>query len=180
MSHQLKEIKVWIRNDTYTKMLLERADKFDFETGGILLGYRDTSEGVEHWVVTAVVGPGHTAKHGKFTYTPDYEYHIEEAERHFNESQGKEYYIGDWHTHPNASPRTSWLDRITILRNAKRAIHTSYRSLMIIIGGHLTSPKTVSYIGSSSQTYIGLAAKPIALKLDSKYTNVDWLLFQTL
>ncbi|EOV0118948.1 Mov34/MPN/PAD-1 family protein [Vibrio diabolicus] len=177
MSLPIKAIKVWIQNDTYTKMLSERAEKFDYETGGILLGYRNCTEETEHWVVTNAVGPGHSAKHGKFIFTPDYEYHVEEAERHFNDTLGKEYYLGDWHTHPNASPRASWLDRVTILRNAKRANHTNNRSLMIIIGGQLTSNETISYIGSERQTYIGLVAKPIALKLASKSTNNDWLLF---
>lgn len=177
MSHLIKTTKVWIRNETYINMLLERADKFDSETGGIFLGYRNISEAIEHWVITDVVGPGLSAKHGKFTFTPDYQYHNEESKRHFKNTKGKEYYIGDWHTHPNASPRMSWLDKITILRNAKRANHTDNRSLMMIIGGQLVSHNTVSYIGSVDHTYIGLAAKPITLKLATNIANGDWLVF---
>lgn len=118
-----------------------------------------------HWVVTAVTGPGPAAKHRRYRFTPDYEYHEREAVAHFQKQNGTEYYLGDWHTHPSGSPESSWLDRTTLHKNAARASHTDFRSLMLIIGGELDTPDFSGYIGFRTSGWGGNLKKPLGINL---------------
>lgn len=133
---------IWLANSARSEMLKHRSDSFPLETGGILLGYSTEENNQNHWVVTSVTGPGESAKHGKYRFTPDDKYHISEAKRHYYQTSGTEYYLGDWHTHPDGSCVTSFLDRMTLYRNARRAHYLRLKSLMIIVGG---APGTTSY-----------------------------------
>ncbi|MAC33239.1 MULTISPECIES: Mov34/MPN/PAD-1 family protein [Idiomarina] len=166
-------INLWLSAFAIDEMLLERKRTFALETGGILLGYRCIQGTCEHWVVTKVVGPGENAAHHGRSFLPDCDYHEQKAIEHFDETNGDEYYLGDWHTHPNSSSYTSWRDKITIYRNARRATHTEQRSLMVIIGGPLENPQFFGHIGNTLDVYLGLFAKP-ATVISSKFYG-DWL-----
>ena len=140
--------EVWVAASAREAVLAERAEHFPLETGGILLGYRRLEENVEHWVITAVTGPGRGAKHRRNRFTPDHDYHRKEAEKHFSAQKGTEYYLGDWHTHPDGAPDCSWIDRRTLFKNACRAGHTADRSLMLIVGGGIEEPSYGAHIGA--------------------------------
>lgn len=146
--------RVWIADSVRKELLALRDDYFPLETGGILLGYRTFVSQQHHWVVTAATGPGEAAKHGRFRFSPDDEFHTSEAKRHFQEKNGTEYYLGDWHSHPNGIHATSLLDRLTLFKNARRAKHLDGHSLMLIVAGK----EHISTYGA----YIGIADKNIA------------------
>lgn len=141
---------IWIAQSVRHMLLEYRRDFFPLETGGILLGYSVEKNDRCHWVVTSGTGPGKKAKHSRYSFTPDDTYHIQEAERHFDQTGGREYYLGDWHTHPNGSCASSMIDRFTLYRNARRADHLQFRSLMLIVGGEINSASYGAHIEKAS------------------------------
>lgn len=124
--------KLWIANDAFIKMCRLATVKFPLETGGMLLGYvANNGESV----VTDIIGPGLKAKHGRFNFTPDGEYQQFFLEKHFSETEGRETYLGDWHTHPKGEPYPSHLDRRTLARIAQTPSSGTSHPVMAILGG---------------------------------------------
>lgn len=113
--------------------MLEFADRrYPFETGGMLLGYE---AGNGEAVVTYLIGPGPKAKHSRFSFNPDSEYQQAELETHFHKTNGRETYLGDWHTHPHSNNTLSWVDKKTLTRIARVPESGTQNPLMAILGG---------------------------------------------
>lgn len=157
---------MWIKETVRQELLKQQSGFFPLETGGILMGYAILTGSESHWVVKSATGPGSRAKHTRYRFSPDDNYHISEAKRHYHQTDGSEYYLGDWHTHPNGSCCTSVLDRITLHRNARRAHHLQMQSLMLIIGGQVNGPKFGAYVEKSSLGLFKslLRTKPVELR----------------
>jgi integrative and conjugative element protein (TIGR02256 family) len=82
---------------------------FPMESGGVLMGRR---VGRHEWLVDQVVGPGPSAHHSRYRFSPDLDYQREQIAQRFIETQGQSTYLGDWHSHPQARHgRLSYLDR---------------------------------------------------------------------
>lgn len=77
------------------------------ETGGVLLGHVDAPGCT---VITGVVGPGPRALHTRTRFRRDGEYSQQEVDRLHAESEGRDDYVGEWHSHP-ASVGPSGVDR---------------------------------------------------------------------
>lgn len=155
---------VWIQESVRADLLRYRTEVFPLETGGILLGYTTENNNIRHWVITAAAGPGKFAKHDRYRFTPDDDHHISEAKRHYHQTGGHEYYIGDWHTHPNGSCLPSVLDKVTLYRNARRSDHLGFISLMLIIGGEIEAADYGAYIHAWSPNVFRIMRKSRTLK----------------
>lgn len=96
----------------------EAEDKYPLETGGAFMGYwadRETA------VIRTMIGPGPNADHRRRSFQPDETWQQREIANHYAVSGRRETYLGDWHTHPNASSGAlSWVDR----RALRRVIRT--------------------------------------------------------
>lgn len=106
--------------------------KFPLETGGMLVGYI-ADDGTP--VVTSIIGPGPGATHKRFKFVPDGAFQQSLLEMHYWETNGRETYIGDWHTHPKGSPSLSFLDRKTLARIALTPASDISNPIMVILGG---------------------------------------------
>ncbi|WP_439472059.1 Mov34/MPN/PAD-1 family protein [Brevundimonas sp.] len=92
-------------------MLTGLAEQYaPLETGGVLLGWRKGPDRV----VTAIVGPGPRALHGRHMFLPDHVWQIAQIDEAFARSNGDLDYLGDWHTHPDGAAALSELDRKTL------------------------------------------------------------------
>lgn len=96
-------------------LIREACFKFPLETGGVLLGYRT---GSDHVITNAICG-GPCAVHRVNSFIPDYSFQEAEIASFYNRSNGNINYLGDWHTHPNGTPRLSRKDKATLLRISK-------------------------------------------------------------
>ncbi len=68
-------------------------------------------------VVRTMIGPGPNAFHGRHNFQPDETWQQKEIARHYTASGRRDTYLGDWHSHPNASGGTlSWIDRRVLRR----------------------------------------------------------------
>lgn len=67
------------------------------ETGGVLVGHVDPAG---RTVITGVVGPGPRAIRSPTKFRRDGEHAQSEVDRLHSESEGRDDYVGEWHSHP--------------------------------------------------------------------------------
>jgi len=127
--------RLWIAYGVFENMCELATRLFPLETGGMLLGYRaDNNEAV----VTEIVGPGPKARHSRYRFKPDPDYQQQELESHFHRTEGKETYLGDWHTHPYGTSMLSLIDRRTLRRIALTPSSGTPHPIMVIMAGEVT------------------------------------------
>lgn len=79
------------------------------EKFGILIGTK-SAERDAYWV-ESVTTPAREDHSTRVSFTMQSSYHQEQLNAHFSNSNGKQIYLGTWHTHPEASPTPSCIDR---------------------------------------------------------------------
>lgn len=95
---------IWV-SETVLRIIGTEARKCaPLETGGILLGYRSADH---EQVITHALGPGPDASHDRIEYVPDYPHDRRSALDWWEKTNGTEYYLGDWHSHPECAPYLS-------------------------------------------------------------------------
>lgn len=124
---------VWFTAEVITQLAVESARLFPLETGGVLMGYTDTSG--EQIVVRACTGPGPRATHEVSSFVPDHEFHEREVARIYAASGRVLTYLGDWHSHPDGRLILSSDDRRTIRRIGRSADARVATPIMTVISG---------------------------------------------
>lgn len=95
------------------------------EAGGILLGsYRG-----EHLDVVSATTPQVSDLRSRFSFTRNRRGHQKKAKNVWSSSRGTITYIGEWHTHPENSPRPSQTDLVSWSE------HLPNRPMVLIIQG---------------------------------------------
>jgi integrative and conjugative element protein (TIGR02256 family) len=125
------ETTVWLLTLAYEAMIHDADVSPSVETGGALLGYWSEDQAV----ITASIGPGPNARHGKTEFCPDQRFHEEGIAQHYLASNRVEGYLGDWHTHPAGSERLSRRDCRTLAKIARSSSARAPRPLMAVLHG---------------------------------------------
>ena len=129
----MPEVIVWMPFHTLTSLIEEADRRYPLETGGALIGY--WSDAVTA-VVTQFVGPGPTSDHQRYSYQHDHVWEASQIAVHYRQSGRSHVYIGDWHTHPDAtSGDLSGTDRRSIRRVIKSREARVERPLMTVLYG---------------------------------------------
>lgn len=103
--------RVFVAEAVWAVMRRE-ASRFRFrETGGILLGYRISSD----IVITEATGPGPKARHQRNSFEPDSSYCQSRLTVAYQNTDGVISYMGEWHTHPCATVSPSRRDLRSML-----------------------------------------------------------------
>jgi integrative and conjugative element protein (TIGR02256 family) len=124
---------VWIPRTVWHLCRDEASTAFPLETGGTFMGWRMDDLAL---VVTAVIGPGPNAEHGKHHFQPDQEWQLKRIAEHYEDTGRRETYLGDWHSHPNASLGIlSRSDRRVLRRVAAAPSARCPRPLMLLLAG---------------------------------------------
>jgi integrative and conjugative element protein (TIGR02256 family) len=132
MSENYEGPRIWISEFSLERMRQLAQSHFPLETGGMLIGYvGDNGEPV----VNNVIGPGPKARHGKFKFVPDGGYQQEALEKIFLNTEGRETYLGDWHTHPKGGNSPSYIDKRTLAKIAHEPASGTKYPIMAILGG---------------------------------------------
>lgn len=108
---------VWISQAVHDLILESGQEKFPLETGGVLMGYLDSTR--TELVISDASTAGSNALHYKHAYIPDYEYDNAYVEETYAASGRVHTYLGDWHTHPKGSCKMSFRDKLTLNRIGK-------------------------------------------------------------
>lgn len=125
------EPRVWIAERALSTIALEAHHRVPLETGGLLFGYESTDHEV---VITHALGPGPNALHGPEEFVPDYERDRGSAIAWWEDTEGAEYYLGDWHSHPDSGPYLSERDREVLELIAHDPGSQLSCSLMVVVG----------------------------------------------
>lgn len=144
----------------------EATRTFPLETGGTFMGWwvDDVTA-----VISAMIGPGPEAVHERHNFAPDQAWQLAKIADHYKASDQRETYLGDWHSHPNAScGRLSWTD----CRVLRRIIHSPEarcdQPLMAIFWGEIEAWQTDIYRGnlqSRSLIWDRLFVEPVQLHM---------------
>lgn len=123
---------IWMPRPLHAQCVEDAARWHPLETGGVLMGYWNERAAV----VTALIAPGPNAVHETHNFEPDHEWQLNEIARRFDASDGRETYLGDWHTHPNApTGRLSSTDRGVLRTIIDKPLAYTPRPIMMIFFG---------------------------------------------
>ncbi|MET4775227.1 integrative and conjugative element protein (TIGR02256 family) [Bradyrhizobium elkanii] len=132
----MQRLTAWISSRSLEIMGREADRLYPLETGGVLIGYWADDTNV---VVTAEFGPGPAAIHKRYSYKHDHAWEAARVASEYERSERTHVYIGDWHTHPNASSgRLSGTDKRslrTVLGSQEARLR---RTLMVVLFGTST------------------------------------------
>jgi integrative and conjugative element protein (TIGR02256 family) len=110
-----QQVTIWLPAPCLAHMAEQGESSMPKETGGVLMGYWASHNGV---VITHIIGPGPNARHGRYSFHPDVEFHDREIARVYRDSGRISTYLGDWHTHPHGGNSMSQRDRKTLMNIA--------------------------------------------------------------
>jgi integrative and conjugative element protein (TIGR02256 family) len=138
-------VTAWISFDILRSLVSEADKRYPLETGGVLIGYWAEAADV---VVTASVGPGPASVHNRFSYQHDHDWEASKIAERYEQSGRSEIYIGDWHTHPDASRGDlSFMDRRSIRRVIKSPDARVARPLMSVLFGEPGHWQFTTWVG---------------------------------
>jgi integrative and conjugative element protein (TIGR02256 family) len=121
---------LWLPEALLQTILTEMLTFSPNEAGGMLLGYVNGP----HRVVTALIDAGPEAEHSRDRMLPDNTYQQAKLLSHFDQSGGRESFLGEWHSHPVSSPLMSRTDRLTLSRVSTDSKHLPALPMMMIVG----------------------------------------------
>jgi len=100
--------RVYILKSALQVMAAESERMPGLETGGVLVGFVDSS--LKAAVVTAVSGPGPKAEHGPYTFNRDRAFCQAFLDEHAAHTGGVVDFVGEWHKHREMDPLPSLVD----------------------------------------------------------------------
>lgn len=142
-------VTVWISQDLMQTCMDGASRFYSMETGGTFMGWW-----VDHStaVVTAVVGPGPDAHHSRHHFEPDQIWQLAQIAKHYEASDRRETYLGDWHSHPDAmSGSLSWTDRCVLRRIIGTRAARCSEPLMAVLWGAPDTWKTTMWYSRTRQ-----------------------------
>ena len=104
-----------------------------YESGGTLIGYYGHK--CRYAIITQVITPRVEKTFlNRFRCFISGEFLIRKLKEIWSISKGNEYYIGEWHSHPNNSPLSSKLDDDTMYKIMNNDSEDCKNPIMLIIG----------------------------------------------
>lgn len=131
MEFELNKIPFKIDNsvfETFKKYIQD--DNKKEESGGVLIGKVYDN----HIEILDCSEPTQFDKRSRYNFNRSFKSAQEFIDMKFESSQGKEIYLGEWHTHPENNPRPSGIDLKNFEKSLKNNILNSDTHFMIIIG----------------------------------------------
>lgn len=110
----------------------EISKKTNVETGGILMGFYDST----NIIITEASPPGPNAIHKKHSITFDTDYCQLFVNKVYIESGGSETYLGDWHCHESKRIKPSILDFNTLKKEYSNPENHTTCPIIIIVGSN--------------------------------------------
>lgn len=121
------------------------------ETGGILIGSYNEQRDIA--IVTKITGPTIDSKSGRTWFNRG----TKGLQKLLNNAwQLNQYYLGEWHFHPNASPDPSFCDQTQMIRIATCQQYKCPEPLLLIIGGSLMDYRIKIFVVVEAKSLIEL------------------------
>jgi len=123
--------RAWLSKRARVAMFNEASEQYPLETGGVLIGYWNEGD----VVIVEAVGPGPRAHHGRGSFEPDQVFHETAVADRYRDSQFRNSYLGDWHSHPNGAGRLSRMDVAALRKISLFQLARAPTPLMMIVHG---------------------------------------------
>jgi len=130
----LEEKKIYILKKALDFMKQESAESGEFETGGVLIGYR---KGGDTYMVLRASKPGPNAIRTKSRFEKDEQYCQKDLLEAYNELDEKGLYLGEWHYHPSGGNEPSGIDIKSLTEIANQNDYRIDKPIMIILSSEL-------------------------------------------
>lgn len=125
-------LSVWLPELVVEELRHLANQYYPLETGGMLLGYIAENK---DYVLTSVIGPGPHAKHSRHAFEPDSAFQLKILHARYMGTNGRETYLGDWHTHPDGTTSLSRRDKETLASIAATPESQIRSPLMAVMAG---------------------------------------------
>ncbi len=146
-----------INTKTFNNIKNECIKAKNKETGGILIG--TYSEDSTKASIITITGPPKDSKQTRNTFKRGSYGLIKLLDKKWKESQ--QYYIGEWHFHPNLCPDPSRVDDLQMKKLSKNKLLKCPEPILLIVGGNQNQ-------GWKSSTHIYTKENRINLLFDKK------------
>lgn len=128
-TNEINNLTVFLTEDLLFEIREFCIEKDNLETGGILVGIYDSD--LQSAIITKVLGPPSDSKHSRASFIRGTKGVKKTLDCMWKEGQ---YYLGEWHFHPNALPIASSQDISQMKKIAKNELYRRPEPLMLIIG----------------------------------------------
>lgn len=130
------------------------------ESGGVLIGKVYDN----HIEILDCSEPTKFDKRSRYNFNRSFKSAQEFINIKFKNSEGKEIYLGEWHTHPENDPKPSNTDLKNFEKSLKNNILNSHTHFMIIVG--ITSIYIGIYIDKKQVDNLSISNERIYMKVN--------------
>jgi len=136
-----KQYYIEINENIINEMILECEKATNYETGGILVG--KYSDDLRCAKINSICKAPTDSKRGRTSFMRGVRGLIEALNKKWEESN--EYYLGEWHFHPNFSSIPSKTDKIQMKNLARDRNLKCPEPILLVIGGNSISGWNISF-----------------------------------
>lgn len=140
----------------------EQRQLWSREAGGVLIGKQVENE--DHYILSAVTTPTKHDKRTRFSFTRSILSAQPFINKKWQESNGTENYLGEWHTHPETNPIPSETDKALIRQIVSDKSSPFPKVLLVIVGLNGTI-----YIGIADSQSSGEISMSKEIEADYEY-----------
>jgi integrative and conjugative element protein (TIGR02256 family) len=166
--------RVYITNSAVHTLKAESLAKPGFETGGVLVGFTDTT--LHAVVVVAASGPGAHAEHGPTTFSRERAFCQSFLDYYAQSTNEIVDFVGEWHKHPEPNPKPSRVDIQTYRRLAADPQCHCELPLVLIVGTRTVSKSPLHEEFVQTNAYIfrrdGFVSRPVRQLPDDAYSDL--------
>lgn len=144
---------VWIPRAVLEQCALDAEAFYPRETGGAFMGYwcSDRTQAV----ITTLIPAGPGARHRLTTFEPDQKWQLGKIKQHYIASGRRQEYLGDWHTHPDATlGELSATDRAVLARIIDTPKARAPRPISMVFYGRRSSWKPTTWVAYMSRSVL--------------------------
>lgn len=126
-----KQFGIRISDDNLLRLKRLCVQYTPVETGGILIGHYSSDL---HWAeIDEITGPPQDSIHRAMSFVRGNRCMLSKLNKLW---QKKQYYLGEWHYHPNASPVPSSTDKQAMCTISQNKNLFCPEPILLIVGGH--------------------------------------------
>lgn len=124
-----EEFSIDVKDNVIFNITNECINSKNKETGGILIGNYSNKNNV---VINNMTGPPDDSKQSNYSFSRGIDGLTELLENKWDSGQ---YYVGEWHLHPNSYPQPSRIDDVQMKKLAHFKLLKCPEPILLIIGG---------------------------------------------
>lgn len=148
--------KIYIENNVYKRLLMIQKERVKLETGGIIIGYYD--EDCRNAIITECTNPPKDSIATRKCFLRGVKGLKSLLKKKWNEKN--EYYLGEWHLHPGASPQPSITDIFQMKKIEHNPKFNCQEPILLIIGEKYNNFEISLILFKNNKQYFYIESEP--------------------